>query len=84
MPRYWKAHPWMGRILPETRASVSINGQTISLKMSIGVSIYPDNGTTLEALLPHADTAMYRVKSSKLTSQKPRKNDPLIDQLSTG
>jgi hypothetical protein len=27
------------------------------------VSIYPDNGENLTTLLPHADTAMYRVKA---------------------
>lgn len=43
---------------------VQLDGQDISLKLSIGVSVYPDNGSTLEALLPHADAAMYRVKAA--------------------
>ncbi|MEX1197438.1 MAG: diguanylate cyclase [Pseudohongiellaceae bacterium] len=39
-------------------------GHEISLQFSIGTSLYPDDGETLEALLPHADAAMYRMKAS--------------------
>lgn len=39
-----------------------IGGQSVALKLSIGVSVYPDNGDTVNALLKEADDAMYRVK----------------------
>jgi diguanylate cyclase (GGDEF)-like protein/PAS domain S-box-containing protein len=39
-------------------------GHEISLRLSIGFSLYPDDGDTLEAFLPHADAAMYRAKAS--------------------
>ncbi len=42
---------------------LQVGGKDISLELSIGVSVYPDNGNTLEKLLPHADAAMYRVKT---------------------
>lgn len=40
-----------------------LGGYGTSLKLSIGISLFPNDGETLEALLPHADAAMYRVKS---------------------
>jgi diguanylate cyclase (GGDEF)-like protein/PAS domain S-box-containing protein len=49
---------------------MTLNGQPISLQLSIGVSIFPDHGESLEALIPHADAAMYRVKSTKPGNQK--------------
>ena len=39
-----------------------IDGHALSLTASIGISIYPDNGDDAEALIHHADTAMYRAK----------------------
>lgn len=39
------------------------NGHEISLELSIGISIFPDHGTTLDTLLPHADADMYTVKA---------------------
>lgn len=39
-------------------------GQTLSLRASIGVARYPDDGEDAETLLSHADSAMYRVKST--------------------
>ncbi|WP_249122336.1 MULTISPECIES: EAL domain-containing protein [Pseudoalteromonas] len=51
----------------------SVNGQyclrQVSLKatVSAGVAIYPDDGDNTEALLKHADTAMYRAKKATQT-----------------
>lgn len=66
-------------------------GHEISLNLSIGLSLYPDDGETLEALLPHADAAMYKAKAShksgrgktgqtasgRLRSEAPRRNKVL-------
>ncbi|MFL1466839.1 diguanylate cyclase domain-containing protein [Marinobacter sp. HN1S83] len=41
---------------------IDIEGHEVALKLSIGVSVYPDNGETAEELLKQADTAMYQVK----------------------
>ena len=35
---------------------------TLSIKPSIGISIFPKDGTTSDALLDGADKAMYRAK----------------------
>lgn len=39
-----------------------IEDETFLISCSIGISIYPENGTTTDALLSYADTAMYKVK----------------------
>ncbi|WP_417565424.1 diguanylate cyclase domain-containing protein [Marinobacter sp.] len=39
-----------------------IGGHEVALQLSVGVSVYPDNGDTADELLKNADKAMYRVK----------------------
>ncbi len=39
-----------------------IEGHEISISASIGISVYPTDGNTVEDLLKHADIAMYRAK----------------------
>jgi len=51
------------RILTSLYRPLHIDQQVINITASIGVSIYPQDGKTLEALLKHADTAMYRAKA---------------------
>lgn len=43
--------------------------------VSIGMSIYPDEGRTLKALLNHADADMYAVKARGRKGRKPRPPD---------
>ena len=40
-----------------------ISGRELHVSMSIGISIFPDDGTDAEALMQNADTAMYHAKS---------------------
>lgn len=40
----------------------SINNNQLFVTVSVGISIYPDNGVDGETLNKHADTAMYRAK----------------------
>ena len=40
-----------------------IDGHELHLSLSIGISIFPDDGTDAETLMQHADTAMYHAKS---------------------
>jgi diguanylate cyclase (GGDEF)-like protein len=41
-----------------------INKNEIYITVSIGVSVFPDNGNDFDTLLKNADTAMYRAKSN--------------------
>ena len=50
------------KILERFRKPFIINGHTLYISCSIGVSIYPDDGTNGEDLLKYADNAMYKAK----------------------
>jgi len=50
------------KILNRMNAPAEINGREIAPSASIGVSMFPDDGQDVEALLMHADEAMYRAK----------------------
>jgi len=39
-----------------------VEGREVYLQCSMGITIYPDNGTTTEALMANADNAMYQAK----------------------
>ncbi len=45
-------------------SSFEIDGQDIFVSTSVGISLYPEDGTDVSTLLRHADTAMYRAKRS--------------------
>ncbi|MDI1353256.1 MAG: EAL domain-containing protein [bacterium] len=52
------------RILNELNNPYPINGKLITVTVSIGISIFPDDGHTTEELLRKADLAMYKSKNT--------------------
>lgn len=52
------------KLLAAFAALHDIDGHALHVTLSIGISIYPDDGTDVDTLLQHADTAMYHVKTS--------------------
>jgi predicted signal transduction protein with EAL and GGDEF domain len=50
------------RILESFRQPFHLEEREVVCTVSIGISIYPDDGTDLEKLTKHADTAMYETK----------------------
>lgn len=42
----------------------SLGGREIFITASMGISLFPDDGDTMEALIKKADTAMYHIKES--------------------
>jgi diguanylate cyclase (GGDEF)-like protein/PAS domain S-box-containing protein len=64
------------RINALTQTPCVIEGNTISIGMSIGASIYPDDGATPEALIKSADTAMYKAKNSGKNRIEYSQTDP--------
>lgn len=52
------------RILEAFEKPVCTGNFNLSTSMSIGISIYPDDGDNFEVLLQRADTALYKAKES--------------------
>jgi len=50
------------KILEMFRQPMRLRGNDLFITTSIGISLYPNDGMTAEALLKNADTAMYRAK----------------------
>jgi len=54
-----------GRIFEFCQCPISVLGQPIQPKLSVGVAFYPDHGSTVEELVSNADLAMYDAKRRK-------------------
>ena len=50
------------RIVTVTAEPVNIEGNSLHISTSVGISIWPDDGLDMETLLRQADTAMYHAK----------------------
>jgi diguanylate cyclase (GGDEF)-like protein len=50
------------RIIESLKSPVNIGGRDHYICASIGVTLFPDDGSTIEDLMRNADTAMYRAK----------------------
>ena len=51
------------RIRETMRRPFRLDSRDVVLTASIGIALYPDDGEDVEALLKHADTAMYHAKT---------------------
>ncbi|NER32802.1 MAG: EAL domain-containing protein [Oscillatoria sp. SIO1A7] len=52
------------RLLLALQSNFDIEGHEISITASVGIAIYPTDGTTAETLMKNADTALYRAKDA--------------------
>lgn len=50
------------RVMNAIAEPLRFDGHEFFLSCSVGIAVYPTNGVTSEALIEHADTAMYRAK----------------------
>jgi diguanylate cyclase (GGDEF)-like protein len=53
-----------GVLLKNIAQPIDMDDLQLVIKSSIGIAVYPDNGTTGEQLIRNADAAMYRAKKS--------------------
>lgn len=53
-----------GKVLHALREPVVMAGHDLHIGASIGIAMYPDEGTDLDTLLARADAAMYRAKEA--------------------
>lgn len=51
-----------GKLIELLTRDIVITGTVLKITPSIGIALYPDNGTDMDALIRSADSAMYRVK----------------------
>ncbi len=52
------------RIIEAMKMPVNISGRDHFVAASIGITLFPDDGSTIEELMHNADSAMYRAKES--------------------
>jgi diguanylate cyclase (GGDEF)-like protein len=52
------------KVIDELRRPLVLGGQEIRATASIGIALYPNDGTEAESLVKHADIAMYHVKTA--------------------
>jgi len=50
------------KIMDKISTVITLQGQQLYLTTSIGITLYPDDGDTVEVLLRNADSAMYKAK----------------------
>ncbi len=51
------------KLLAAIEVPIDAEGRTISVTPSIGIAVFPHDGTTADELIKHADTAMYLAKA---------------------
>ena len=60
------------------------NNQEIDIGLSVGISLYPNDGKDFEVLFKNADIAMYRAKDKKGTNYQffmPAMNERIVDRI---
>ncbi len=68
-------------LLQQLEAPFDVDGVTIAVSASIGVSLFPEHGADVSTLLRHTDQAMFSAKSGKRGVSL---YDPAADHSSTG
>lgn len=59
------------KLLAEVARPIDIEGQEISVGMSIGMAVYPDDASDIESLFQLADKQMYSLKHALTATQAP-------------
>jgi len=56
------AHAVADKLIAAIGTPVTLDGRTVTITASIGIALYPDDGTDMAALIARADAAMYEAK----------------------
>ena len=60
-----KLQAYIGRIEDQLAASFAFEQHQLTLRVSVGTAIFPDDGTEMDALIDKADQLMYQAKRSR-------------------
>ncbi len=64
VPGAWEANSLGERIVSVLEKAFTINGRSIFIGVSVGITLFPDDALEIEPLHRNADLAMYRAKNS--------------------
>lgn len=73
------------KITDSMREPFALEGHTMSITTSIGISLYPDDGADYDTLMKNSDTAMYRAKEVGRDTYQfftQEMNDRVLERLS--
>lgn len=76
--------PVLGKLMECLQAPFHVEGHELATTASIGVALYPEDGTDFSTLLKHADMAMYQAKETGGNSYcffDPRMNVEILENL---
>lgn len=51
------------KLIEALKCPITLGGHDICVGLSVGIALYPDDGGNMEALIRHADMAMYHIKA---------------------
>lgn len=74
-----------GKIIKNLKQPFNVDGHELYVSASIGIALYPQDGTNMESLIKHADVAMYHVKGQGKNGYQFYSNEmnvPYIKKLS--
>ena len=54
-----------GRLRSACRGPYAVGGQSLTVGVSVGIAVFPEDGTASSELLQHADSAMYAAKDER-------------------
>jgi diguanylate cyclase (GGDEF)-like protein len=60
-----EAHEIGQRFVAALGPEIGVGARTFSIRVAVGVALHPENGTTAEEIIHHADLAMYGAKASE-------------------
>ena len=72
------------RMMEEMARPLQIDGMGLSVQTSIGIALYPHDGSTLDELIKQADSAMYQVKDcgrGAYSFYQPQMNQNLLSRM---
>jgi len=69
------------RIIETVRLPIDLNGREVRIGASVGISLYPDNGTDFSQLVVNADHALYMAKRLEKGHYRYYDGEKMVDDI---